>query len=366
MVNYTNRRSWLKQTALAMAGLGLSGFDRPVPVGQPAAAIVLANNENPYGPSPAARRAIVENYLQSNRYPDDAILVLRKAVADHWQLAAENIVLGAGSSEIIGLACQLAAKEKGHVISADPSYEEWNGQAAAFGLGFKKNYLPQTGEPVLDKIYGPVTTGTRMIYICNPNNPTGMALDGKALAAFATKAAATTLVFIDEAYAEYALLDSMAPLAVTNPNIIVARTFSKIYGLAGARIGYAIGHPATIRALASYQPWLSANLSTVSVAAAIASLNDTAFVNDCFEKNRAAKEHCYGLFRQTGLEYIPSAANFILLNIDKVKDKFVQGMQRNNIQVKYRDAYGAKWCRITMGTPEEMEAFDKAVKELVR
>jgi len=93
MVNYTNRRSWLKQTALAMAGLGLAGFDRPVPVGQPAAAIVLANNENPYGPSPAARRAIVENYLQSNRYPDDAILVLRKAVADHWQLAAENIVL---------------------------------------------------------------------------------------------------------------------------------------------------------------------------------------------------------------------------------------------------------------------------------
>ena len=347
-----------------MAGLGLVGFDLPARVDNPDAAVVLANNENPYGPSPAARKAIMESYLQSNRYPDDAILVLQKAVADHWQLAAENIVLGAGSSEIIGLACQLAARKKGLVLSADPSYEEWNGQAAAFGLGFKKNHLPKTGELVLDQIYGPVTPDTRMIYICNPNNPTGMALDGKALAAFATKAAATTLVFIDEAYAEYASLDSMAALAATNPNIIVAKTFSKIYGLAGARIGYAIGHPATIRTLTSYQPWLSANLSTASVAAAIASLADTSFVNDCFEKNQRAKALCYVLFRQLGLEYIPSAANFILLNIDKVKDKFMQGMQQRNIQVKHRDAYGAKWCRVTMGTPEEMESFAAALKEI--
>jgi histidinol-phosphate aminotransferase len=364
MINYTDRRLWLKQTAMALAGLGLSSFNKIAANYSPEAAILLANNENAYGPSPAAQKAILETYLQSNRYPDDAILVLQKAVAAHWKLAEENILLGAGSSEIIGLACQLAAQKKGYVISADPSYQEWNGQAAAFGLSFKRNHLPRNGELVLEKLFGPVTADTRMIYICNPNNPTGMALDTKAIAGFAQSAAGKSLVFIDEAYAEYAQTDSLAKLAVTNPNIIVAKTFSKIYGLAGARIGYAIAHPATIRTLTSYQPWLSANLSAVSAAAAIASLDDSAFVHDCYEKNQQVREYCYGTFKQLGLDYIPSAANFILLNIDKMKDRFVQGMQRRNVQLKYRDAYGGKWCRVTMGTMEEMQSFTIALKEI--
>jgi len=364
MHNDTDRRQWLKQTAMALAGLGLTGFDLPAPAGAMVRPLVLANNENAYGPSPAGRKAMLESYLQSNRYPDDAILVLQKAVADHWQIEEENILLGAGSSEIIGLACQLAAKEKGHVISADPSYEEWSGQAAAFGLSFKKNHFPYKGELLPAQIYGPVTADTRMIYICNPNNPTGVALDTNAVADFAQKAALQTMVFIDEAYAEYAKTDTLANIAISNPNIIVAKTFSKIYGLAGARVGYAIAHPATIRAMTSYQPWLSANLSMVSVAAATASLGDDAFVKDCFEKNRQAKEYCYTILRQLNLEYIPSAANFILFNIERMKDQFAKEMQQRNILVKYRDAYGATWCRVTMGTLKEMQQFAAALKSI--
>ena len=363
MASYTDRRLWLKQTALALAGLGLSSFDTPAKPHFEEETIVLSNNENAYGPSPAARKAMLQTYLQSHRYPDGGILLLQKAVAAHCKLTEENILLGAGSSEIIGLACQLAAKKAGHVISADPSYEEWMEQATAFGMAFRKNHLPRQNNLPVAEIYGPVTESTRMIYICNPNNPTGMSLDPKAVAAFAEEASGKAIVFIDEAYAEYGGIPSLAALAATHRNIIVARTFSKIYGLAGARIGYAVSHPDTIHLLSSYQPWLSANCSAVSVAAAIASLQDVSFVNDCYEKNKLAKEHCYTSFQQLGIDYIPSAANFVLLNIDRWKDRFITVMEQRKILVKYRNAYGGKWCRVTMGTEQEMQVFTDAVRE---
>jgi histidinol-phosphate aminotransferase len=358
-----DRRSWLKQTGLALAGVGLSSFNSPYRLKNPADAILLSSNENAYGPSPAARKAILDNYLGSNRYPDDAIVLLQKAVAVHCKVAKENILLGAGSSEIIGLACLHAAKKGGHVICADPSYREWNGQAAAFGLSFRRNHLPKS-ETTAGQLYGPVIADTRMIYICNPNNPTGTVMDVKAIEQFAINASKKAIVFIDEAYTEYAPVPSLAPLAITNRNIIVARTFSKIYGLAGARIGYAISHPETIITVSKYQPWPAANLSAASTAAAIASLGDHDFVTDCLEKNRQAKEMCYACFREINLEYIPSSANFILFNIDMIAGRFAEVMTQKNIQVKYRDAYGGKWCRVSMGTIEEMQAFTTACKQV--
>jgi histidinol-phosphate aminotransferase len=363
MNNFINRRKWLKQTSLALAGLGLSSFDNIPRLPLAGDAVLLGNNENSYGPSPAARKAILDNYLSSNRYPDEGINLLQKALAAHCNVAEENILLGAGSSEIIGLACLHAAKKKGHVICADPSYQEWNTQAVAFGLDFKRNHLPKSLLSP-NQLYGPVTADTRMIYICNPNNPTGTVQDIKAIEQFAADAAEKTIVFIDEAYAEYAPVASLASLAKTNRNIIVAKTFSKIYGLAGARIGYAISHPDTITTLSKYQPWPAANLSAVSTAAAIASLGDHDFVSDCLEKNRQAKEMCYTCFKEMNLEYIPSAANFILFNIDKIADKFMQIIKEKKIQVKYRDAYGGKWCRVSMGTMEEMRLFTMACKQV--
>ncbi len=366
----TDRRRWLKQNALALAGLGLSPTlfanraEHSVTY-KPEDAILLGSNENPFGPSPAARKAMMENYLSSNRYPDDMVFELKKAIAAHWGVGAEHILLGAGSSEIIGLACLHASKQKGHVISTHPSYQEWNTQASAFGLSFKRNPLPKNGTTDIESLYGPVTTGTSMVYICNPNNPTGTIIDTKLVEQFAVKASKQTLVFIDEAYTEYAGMDSLARLAINNPTIIVAKTFSKIYGLAGARIGYAIAHPKTILALSNYQPWPDANVSTVSAAAAIASLTDQDFVQDCRDKNNKAKELCYAAFQQLNLEYIPSSTNFILFNIDKIKEKFNPGMRKKNIHLRFRDAYDGKWCRVTMGTPEEIQSFINALKEIV-
>ncbi|MFN2440102.1 MAG: histidinol-phosphate transaminase, partial [Chitinophagaceae bacterium] len=240
----------------------------------------------------------------------------------------------------------------------------WNNQASAFGLGFKKNPLPKKNKSDLERLYGPITLETRMIYICNPNNPTGTVLDVKEIEKFALEASKQTLVFIDEAYTEYAQLDTLAAIAVTNPNIIVAKTFSKIYGLAGARVGYAIAHPQTVLALSNYQPWRDAGVSVISAVAAMASLDDQAFVQECREKTDKTKNMCYDSFQKLGLEYIPSSTNFILFNIDKIAGNFDQGMKSKNIQVQFREHYDGKWCRVSMGTIEEMQVFITALKEI--
>ncbi|MGI8584710.1 MAG: pyridoxal phosphate-dependent aminotransferase [Chitinophagaceae bacterium] len=371
---FLDRRLWLKQSTLALAGLGLTpaifakdpknSFQNYKLQHSPNDTILLNSNENAYGPSPAARKAILENYLISNRYPDDIIPVLRKKIAMHWNVAEENILLGAGSSEIIGLTCLHVSKTKGDVITTEPSYKVWNNQASAFGLNFKRNPLPRNVKQDVEKLYGPITSETRMIYICNPNNPTGTVLDRNDVEQYAINASKQTIVFIDEAYAEYAQLKTLAPTAVNNPNIIVAKTFSKVYGLAGARIGYAIAHPQTIKTLSSYQPWPDSNVSAVSATAAIASIADQTFVQDCIDKTNKAKKICYDTFLQLRLDYIPSSTNFILFNIDKVAENFSQGMKSKNIQVQFREHYDGKWCRVTMGTIEEMQEFTKALKEI--
>ena len=205
---------------------------------------------------------------------------------------------------------------------------------------------------------------TAMLYICNPNNPTGTFVEVNALRNFAVEASKKTMVFIDEAYTEFAGLESLATLAVTNKNIIVAKTFSKIYGLAGARIGYAIAHPDTINILGSYQAWPNGSVSMVSVAAATASLDDVSFVNDCKSKIEQARELCYDTFKKLSLEYIPSSANFILFNIDPVKKNLIKEMEAQNIYVQARNHFGGKWCRVTMGTLEEMQMFCNALKAM--
>jgi histidinol-phosphate aminotransferase len=367
MTNLIDRRLWLKQGALAFAGLGFkpglfaAGIQKPF---LPGNVILLNSNENAYGPSPAARRAILESYLSSNRYPDDYIPLLKKRLAGHWQVGEDTILLGGGSSDIIGLACQHVSRSKGHIITADPSYKVWNSQALAFGLSFKRNPLNKEAGPNLEQLYGPITGETRMVYICNPNNPTGTIHDVKALEDFAVEASKQTVVFIDEAYTEYAGLPSLAALAINNRNIIVAKTFSKIYGLAGARVGYAIAHPQTIKSLGSYQPWPDANVSVVSANAALASLDDQTFVEDCREKTRTAREICYAAFKNLSLEYIPSFTNFILFNIDRIRGDFSQRMREKDIYVQFREHYGGKWCRVSMGTIEEMQAFTKALEKI--
>jgi histidinol-phosphate aminotransferase len=363
----TDRRTWLKQSTFTLAGLGLSPILSSAESKRsffPEKPILLNSNENAYGPSSLTQKAIIEVYKNSNRYPDDYIPLLKKKIADHWNVNTENILLGAGSSDIIGLACQHVSKTKGHIITAEPSYRVWNSQAASFGHTFKRVPLNDEKKIDLSKMVESINNETRMIYFCNPNNPTGNFAEIEQLKNQSSAAAEKTFVFIDEAYTEYAGLPSLATSAVKNQNIVVAKTFSKVYGLAGARVGYAIAHPETIRSLSSYQPWPDAGVSIVSAAAAMAALDDKDFVKQCREKAKTAREMCYDCFKKLSLEYIPSSTNFILFNIDRIKGDFTGMMQAKNIYVQFRDHFGGKWCRVSMGTIEEMQQFCNSLKEI--
>ena len=363
-----NRRLWLQQSMATLAGLTISTVVTAMPkpsFTSSSGAILLNSNENPYGPSPLAQKAMLEHYITSNRYPDNFLTLLQKKIATHWSVGAENILLGAGSSEIIGLAALHVSGKKKKVITAEPGYKVWNGQAASFGLEFERIPLTSERKNDLKAMFAAIDDATAMVYICNPNNPTGTFVDVNLLKSFATEAAKKTMVFIDEAYTEYAGLESLATLAINNPNIIVAKTFSKIYGLAGARVGYAIAHPDTIQKLSNYQPWPNGAISIVTAAAAMASLDDKKYVQDILTKTAQARTMCTNTFEQLSLDYIKSYANFILFNIDPIKKDCIKEMEAKNIYVQSRSHFNGKWCRVSMGTIEEMQQFCDALKTMV-
>jgi histidinol-phosphate aminotransferase len=366
MSNNSSRRQWLRNTTAALAGVSLAPaiFATEKERYRAAGIILLNGNENAYGPSAAARKAMTEAVGTSNRYPDYQVSTLKKQVAEFWNVGMENILFGAGSSEFLGLVSLLVSSNKGTIITAEPSYKVWNGQAESFGLGFKR--IPVATDKTLDLagMMSAIDADTKMMYVCNPNNPVGTYAEDHLLRNFVNECSKKCMVLIDEAYIEFADLPSLKDLAVNNPNIVVAKTFSKIYGLAGARIGYVIAHPGTIKKLAAFQPWPDANISAVTVAAASAALKDQAFVKDCKEKIAQARELCYKTFKELSLEYIPSHTNFILFNIDKIGSDFSQKMQAKNIFVQYRDHFGGKWCRVSMGTIDEMKTFCTALKEI--
>jgi histidinol-phosphate aminotransferase len=240
----------------------------------------------------------------------------------------------------------------------------WNGQPETFGLKFNRVPLNADRQLDLEKMLGQIDADTRMMYVCNPNNPTGKYVEHQKLKDFVLESSKKSIVLVDEAYTEFAGLPSLAEEAVKNPNIIVAKTFSKIYGLAGARVGYAIAHPDTINKLASLQAWRDMSVSMVTAAAASASIDDQDFVKDCAAKTAKARELCYNCFKELGFEYIPSNTSFILFNIEKIKGDYPAQMQAKNIFVQYRNHFGGKWCRVSMGTIEEMQEFCSALKTI--
>jgi histidinol-phosphate aminotransferase len=367
---HTNRRTWLKQNALILAGLGfkntLFANDGQVLPDLPDDAIYLDKNENPYGPSPLARTAILVNYLQSNRYPDNLIDPLINRIASQLSVGKQNILLGAGSSEIIGLGLLLASYTNKHLLTADPAYSVWEQQAKGFGFSIDKVPLNSSREYDLDKMLAALNKNKpSFVYICNPNNPTGTFIHPEVIKSFADEVFKQSIVYIDEAYTDYAGLPSLATYAITNPNVIVAKTFSKIYGLAGARVGYAVSHPDTIKKISGFQPWPNANISVASAAAATASLNDRDFVTDCKQKCDLAKTMCYSVFDKLKLEYIRSSANFILFNMDKIKTDLVAQLKQKNIYVQHREHFGGKWCRVSMGTIDEILQFTTALEQIV-
>lgn len=364
MPDNSSRRQWLKNTTTVLAGMSIAPalFSTERERYRSNGIILLNSNENAYGPCAAAKDAMRNALINSNRYPDDLVPQLKKQVAGHWNVGPENILMGAGGSELLATMNLYSCVNKGEMVTAHPSFNAWTRQAEA--LGMKVVMVPLTVDKKLDlpAMFSAIDGETKMVYVCNPNNPSGTIIENATLRDFVNECSKKCTVLVDEAYTEYDDIPSLKDMAVANKNIVIVKTFSKIYGLAGARIGYAIGHSETISKMSNFQLWPEVSVSMASAAAAMASLKDQAFAKDCKEKTAQARQMCYDTFKRLSLDYVPSRTSFILFDVTKINTAYTQQMQAKNIMVQYRDFFGGKWSRVSMGTLEEMEIFCSILK----
>jgi histidinol-phosphate aminotransferase len=329
----------------------------------PAPKFVRLNaNENPYGPSPAAMSAMREAFGAANRYPDEEADALAADVAKLHGLSNEEVILGDGSSEILKLVAAAYTSPSRSLVMADPTFE-----AIA-------HYTKVTGAPVvkvpLDAGYahdlGKMNpSGAGVIYICNPNNPTASITPKVPLAEFLSSVPASTIVLVDEAYHHYATssdYESVAPLVKTRPNLIVARTFSKIYGMAGLRAGYAVANRDVIKKLDAEKAWDSMNL--MALVAARASLADAGFVAEGRRRNAATRTMVVNRLGAMGFKVIPSDANFVMVDVQREVRPMIAAMRANGVHVGRLFPALPHHMRVTIGTPEEMEMFLSAFGKL--
>jgi histidinol-phosphate aminotransferase len=366
----TNRRTWLKQSGLALAGLALlndslhasPGYDfKRNPPGGP---VRLSSNENPYGPSPMTRKVMAEAVAGSNRYPWTNTNLLIDKIAASYGLKNENMLMAAGSSEILGLVAHYASLQKGSAVSADPTFRSWWNAAEKCGLEIIKVPLTADKKHDLPAMLSSINAQTRLVYICNPNNPTGTVLPPAELKSFVEAASKKALVMLDEAYIEYSEEPTLAGMVATNKNLVVVKTFSKIYGLAGARVGYVLGHADTIDQLASLQPWANAGVSAVSIAAASASLDDKEFISSTKIQNAAAKKAACGMFKELNIPFIASHTNFIYYSSKGFNGDINAELKKNNIEATRIIEEEGRWTRITVGTMDEMKIYTNVLKQI--
>jgi histidinol-phosphate aminotransferase len=366
-----HRRALLKQGSLALAGLTFAGrfataANEPFRKFAPGTSIRLTSNENPYGPCLPARKAMADAIVSSNRYPWDVTGKLLEQIGKHYNLSAEHVLVGAGSSEILGLTAQLAALSRGgNAVTANPTFPIWIPAAEKMGLQVIRVPLTRDKKHDLPSMLGKVNNETKLVYVCNPNNPTGTTLPSNDIKNFIDEVSRKSLVLLDEAYIEYCDQPSLAGMVASNKNLVIAKTFSKIYGLAGARIGYALAHPETINRLGALQPWQNAGASAVSLAAAMASLEDKDFVASAKENNRKVSTYTMNELKSLGFECIPSNTNFLYYSLGKYSGNWQEQMRTRNILIGRITEEDGRWTRTTVGTMEEMQAFIAAAKQIV-
>jgi len=352
-------------------------------LGLPADGIIkLASNENPFGPSPLALAAMQKALAGVNLYPDGNAFYLKQKLAAKLGVEPANLILGNGSSEII----------------------EFVGHALLGGTGILPVQTEQTGwkpvppevvvsqycfavYPIVTKLFGAnlitvpaknyghdlpamlkaITPRTRIVFVANPNNPTGTRAPREEVIRFINEVPDDVLLVMDEAYIDF-LEDpvDLSPLVHQNirPNLILMRTFSKIYGLAGLRIGYGIGNPAFVAALEKIrQPF---NINLLAQTAALAALDDVEHVRKTRRNNFAGLEFFEQAFRDLKLEFIPSAANFILVRVGNGQEIF-EAMQKQGVIVRPMGGYQLpEWIRISIGTPQENERCLAALKATLK
>ncbi|MCZ8532313.1 histidinol-phosphate transaminase [Psychrobacillus psychrodurans] len=329
----------------------------------------LASNENPYGASPKVQEYFANANLDFAIYPDGYASNLRTAVANHLNISEKQLLFGNGSDENILIVSRAILRPGLNTIMADLTFGQYKHNAIVEGAEVREIALTNNGEHDLNNMLAAIDENTAIIWVCNPNNPTGTLTPSDKLKDFIEKVPKDVLIVLDEAYTEYITdnnyKDSLG-LLENHPNILIMRTFSKAYGLASFRIGYAIGSEEVIAQLEpTREPF---NNTIISQKVALIGLEDQAFIELCKEKNNTGKAQFVAYCEERNLDYFPSQTNFILMEIKANSDVVFQGLMKRGFIVRSGNALGKPgYLRITIGTEQQnselLEKLDEVLKE---
>jgi histidinol-phosphate aminotransferase len=368
-----SRRQWLKSASLAGGVAFLTGANsitslsaeevkkfNPRPLGP---MVRLGSNENPYGPSLKVRKAMEEAFDLGCRYPWSYNSSLQKMIADKEGVTPDHIVLVAGSTEGLKITGITYAGPGDEIISGLPTFLSLMTYAETWGANINWVPLDKDLNYDLQEIEKRVSSKTKLVFLCNPNNPTGTLLPAKDVLDFCESVSKKTMVFSDEAYCDYIEdpnYPSMTKLVKEGKNIIVSKTLSKVYGLAGIRLGYLVARPDITAKLSER---VVANTNIMAIEAGKAALSDSEFYQFSLNKNKEARNSIENTLNQLKLPYLPSQANFVFFHANQDASALAKKMLEKGIIVGRPFPPLNDWCRVSTGTIEEVKFFNEALIE---
>ncbi|HEX5170023.1 MAG TPA: histidinol-phosphate transaminase [Cyclobacteriaceae bacterium] len=387
-----NRRTWLKNSALltgsivttlglpnfaeASAAFGMKPFQGThslleryhlAPAIIPEMKARLLANENPWGPSKNAIKAIADNAHKGNRYVYNSSMKMVEVLTKKEGVTADQILLAPGSTDILEKTAFALCMNGGNVVSADPTYLSLINTATKIGATWKNIPLKKDYSHDLDAMAAAIDSDTKLVYICNPNNPTGTITPIEELKAFCKKVSSKVPVFIDEAYLdlmEDPARQTAAGLIAEGHDVIVARTFSKIHGMAGLRIGYMVAAKDRVEKIKKLVR-TEMGICVTSLEGAMASLADVEFQDFTRVHNKESRDYAFAELQKAGMDPIPSYTSFILFPLQMPVKDFLGKMMEKGVGIRGYEINGKPYGRVSMGTMEEMQLFVKSLNEIV-
>ena len=357
--------AWALAPRLARAGAwALQAAQRHANL--PAGAVRIDSNENPYGPSPKALDAMSRSQKVSARYPDALEDEVTGVLARLHHVDPDQVILGCGSGEVLRMADMAFLSPGKSVVAAEPTFEAVLAFARVTRADPIKVPLTSDYRHDLVRMAAACDGATGLVYVCNPNNPTGTIVLKDEMETFFQRVPRSTLILVDEAYFHFVENEGYASAfgwTAKYPNLLVVRTFSKIYGLAGMRLGYGVGSKETISAMRPHRIWSNANASVLE--AALASLADTGNVAQCRRAMNGTRRALCAEMKKDGRAIIPSEANFVMIDVGEDVAPVIAALRQRNVLVGRKFPTLPNWLRVSIGTPEEMQQFVAALREVV-
>lgn len=326
----------------------------------------LASNENPFGFSPAVKKLLTEHLGELEMYPDGYATALRQALSEKLEVEGEQLIFGCGSDEVVEIISRTLLSEGTNIVTATPTFPQYKHNALIEGATIKEIPLVD-GYHDLDAMIEAIDNDTKILWLCSPNNPTGSHISEGLIRDTIKRCPDEVLVVVDEAYFEY-MDEAAAPdtvgLLKDFPNLVILRTFSKAYGLAGLRVGYGIANieMATLFNI-TRGPF---NTTSVAQRAAVIALEDEAFLTETKRKNKENKSSFLSFCKEQGLHVYDSEANFVFVNLPVSGDSMFEFLLSKGFIVRSGEALGHPYgVRITIGEKEQMEELQKLIKEFL-